>query len=122
MSDYKRKISLWGTIRAINMLLIFRLINLAPSIRVMYAIISTSVDIIRSLRPIFGIMVLNYYVFALLGIQLFENSIKVDTFDKLYNQRFILLFIYFISIIKSFENFIIYSINIMFTFDFFSLL
>ena len=68
------------------MLLIFRLINLAPSVKVMYAILSTSIDIIRSLRPLFGIMMCNYYIYAIFGMQLFANKIKLDSFDK-YNRR-----------------------------------
>jgi two pore calcium channel protein 2 len=86
ITDYNRKISLWGVVRAINMMLIFRLVNLAPNVKVMYAIISTSIDIIRSLRPIFGIMILHYYVYALLGIQLFSQKIQLNTFEK-YNKR-----------------------------------
>ena len=77
-----RTTSIWGLSRVVNMLLIFRLIHLVPSVKVMYAILSTSVDIVRNLRPLFGIMIVNYYVYALLGMQLFANKIKLDSFDK----------------------------------------
>ena len=69
------------------MLLIFRLINLTPNVKVMYTILSTSVDIIRSLRPILGIMVFIYYDYALLGMEIFANRIKSDSFN--YNMRFV---------------------------------
>lgn len=57
MNTADRTTSIWGISRVVNMLLIFRLIHLVPSIRTMYAILSTSIDILRSLRPLFGIMV-----------------------------------------------------------------
>jgi len=78
-------ITIWGLSRVVNMLLIFRLVNLAPSIQIMNAILSTSIDIMRSLRPVFGIMIVNYYVFALIGMQLFKNKINIDSFGS-YNQ------------------------------------
>ena len=58
LNNVDRTTSIWGLSRVVNMLLIFRLIHLVPSIRVMYAILSTSIDIISSLRPLFGIMVI----------------------------------------------------------------
>jgi len=85
MKEFDRTTSIWGVSRVVNMLLIFRLIHLAPSVKVMYAILSTSIDIIRSLRPLFGIMIVNYYFFAILGMQLFSNKIRLDSFDK-YNR------------------------------------
>lgn len=78
-------LTIWGFSRVVNTLMIFRLINLAPSIRVMNAIISTCFDIVRSLRALFGILIVNYYVFALLGMQLFQDRIKSDSFDKKNN-------------------------------------
>ncbi len=75
--------SLWGVSRVFNVLLIFRLINLAPSIKVLYMVINTSIDMVRYLRPIFGIMIFIYYDYALLGMSLFGGSIKVDSFDHL---------------------------------------
>ncbi|CAF0887929.1 unnamed protein product [Brachionus calyciflorus] len=82
---YNESTSLWGISRVINMLLIFRLIHLAPSVKVMYAIISTAVDIFRSLKPLFGIMAANYYIYALFGMQLFANKIRPESFDNKYN-------------------------------------
>ncbi len=75
--------SLWGVSRIFNVLLIFRLINLAPSIQVLYMIINTTIDMIRNLRPIFGIMIFIYYDYALLGMLLFGGKIKTDSFDHL---------------------------------------
>ena len=74
------------------MLLIFRLINLTPNVKVMYTILSTSVDIIRSLRPILGIMVFIYYDYALLGMEIFADRIKPDSFS--YNMRFVVWFMF----------------------------
>lgn len=88
MSEYDKTISIWGVSRVFNMFLIFRLIHLAPSVGVMYAILSTSIDILRSLRPLFGILIVNYYVFALIGMQIFSDKIHIDSFDK-FNRRFL---------------------------------
>ena len=51
--------------------------------QVMYAILSTVIDIVRSLRPIFGILASFYYVYGLFGMQLFANKIRIDSFDRL---------------------------------------
>jgi hypothetical protein len=48
----------------------------------MYTIIGTCIDIIRSLRPILGIVVVDYYVFALLGQQIFQKTITLETFKN----------------------------------------
>jgi hypothetical protein len=74
------RFSVWAASRLLNVCLIFRLINLAPSIRVMYNLISTTMDIIRKLRPLFGLMLFIYYDAALLGMQLFSNNIQGDSF------------------------------------------
>jgi hypothetical protein len=73
----------WAASRLVNVCLIFRLINLAPSIRVMYNLISTVIDIIRKLRPLFGLMLLIYYDCALLGMQLFSGNVRKDSFSHL---------------------------------------
>lgn len=86
MNAYDRHLSIWGVSRVINMLLIFRLIDIAPSVKVLYAVLSTIVDMLRSLRPILGIIVSIYYVYGLLGMQLFAFKINYHTFD-LYNTR-----------------------------------
>ena len=49
----------------------------------MYAILSTIVDIVRSLRPIFGILASLFYIYGLLGMQLFSNKIQINSFDHL---------------------------------------
>lgn len=77
------RFSVWAASRLLNVCLIFRLINLAPSIRVMYNLISTTVDIVRKLRPLFGLMLFIYYDAALLGMQLFSSTIRSDSFDHL---------------------------------------
>jgi two pore calcium channel protein 2 len=82
MNTYINATSIWGLSRVVNMFMIIRLIYLSPSIRVMNAILSTFIDILRSLRPIFGVIVVIYYVFALLGMELFKNKIRLDSYNK----------------------------------------
>ncbi len=81
--------SIWGISRFFNMLFIYRLIHVAPSVNIMLTLIYTIIDIIRSLRPLFGILIVFYYIYALIGMQLYSNKILLDTFNK-YNQRFLL--------------------------------
>ena len=79
--------SIWGISRFFNMLFIYRLIHVAPSVNIMHTLIYTLIDIIRSLRPLFGILIVFYYIYALIGMQLYSNRILLDTFDN-YNKRF----------------------------------
>jgi hypothetical protein len=84
-------VTVWGLSRAVNMMVIFRLVDLAPSIEVMYAILNTGVDIIRSLKPLFGIIIINYYIFALLGMQIFNGKVTIDSFNETYAE-YVLIF------------------------------
>lgn len=81
------KTTIWGISRGVNMLFILRLIHVAPSIKIMYTILSTLIDMFKSLKPLFGIMICFYYVYALIGMQFFANRINIDSFNK-YNMRY----------------------------------
>ncbi|XP_030017992.1 two pore channel protein 2 isoform X2 [Sphaeramia orbicularis] len=68
--------SLWEMVRFINMLIVFRFLRIIPDIKLMALVASTLVDLVKNLRAFAGILVVVYYVFAVLGIWLFEGAIK----------------------------------------------
>ncbi|KAJ0001572.1 hypothetical protein NQD34_001368 [Periophthalmus magnuspinnatus] len=69
-------ISLWELVRMINMLIVFRLLRIIPDIKLMALVASTLMDLVKNLRAFAGILVVVYYVFAVIGIWLFEGAIK----------------------------------------------
>uniref|UniRef100_A0A3Q3XCF6 Ion transport domain-containing protein n=1 Tax=Mola mola TaxID=94237 RepID=A0A3Q3XCF6_MOLML len=69
-------ISLWEMVRLINMLIVFRFLRIIPDIKLMALVASTLLDLLKNLRAFAGILVVVYYVFAVIGIWLFEGVIK----------------------------------------------
>lgn len=69
-------LSLWEMVRLINMLIVFRFLRIIPDIKLMALVASTLMDLVKNLRAFAGILVVVYYVFAVLGIWLFEGAIK----------------------------------------------
>lgn len=80
-------------IRVMNILVVLRLLRLIPQVESLKLLIGTIVDLIKNLRGFAGIIVVVYYLFALLGMELFsdvdgpsENSTsdqKCGTYDNL---------------------------------------
>ncbi|XP_034723662.1 two pore calcium channel protein 2 isoform X2 [Etheostoma cragini] len=68
--------SLWEMLRLINMLIVFRFLRIIPDIKLMALVASTLLDLVKNLRAFAGILMVVYYVFAVLGIWLFEGAIK----------------------------------------------
>lgn len=68
--------SLWEMIRLINMLIVFRFLRIIPDIKLMALVASTLLDLVKNLRAFAGILVVVYYMFAVVGIWLFEGVIK----------------------------------------------
>ncbi|XP_068588098.1 two pore channel protein 2 [Cebidichthys violaceus] len=68
--------SLWEMVRLINMLIVFRFLRIIPDIKVMALVASTVLDLVKNLRAFAGILLVVYYVFAVVGIWLFEGAIK----------------------------------------------
>ncbi|KAM9861356.1 two pore channel protein 2 [Aulostomus maculatus] len=68
--------SLWEMVRFVNMLIVFRFLRIIPDIKLMALVASTLLDLVKNLRAFAGILVVVYYVFAVLGIWLFEGAIK----------------------------------------------
>ncbi|KAI1895957.1 hypothetical protein AGOR_G00112120 [Albula goreensis] len=68
-------LSLWEMVRLVNMLIVFRFLRIIPNIKLMALVASTLVDLVKNLRAFAGILVVVYYVFAVLGIWLFQGAI-----------------------------------------------
>ncbi|KAJ7379048.1 Two pore calcium channel protein 2 [Desmophyllum pertusum] len=65
--------SLANMIRIINMLIIFRILRIVPNFKSLSLIVETLTKLLKHLRPFGGIIVAVYYVFAILGMMLFDG-------------------------------------------------
>uniref|UniRef100_A0A452SJ23 Two pore channel protein 2 n=1 Tax=Ursus americanus TaxID=9643 RepID=A0A452SJ23_URSAM len=68
-------LSLWDMARLVNVLIVFRFLRIIPSMKLMAVVASTILDLIRNMRAFGGILVVVYYVFAIMGINLFRGVI-----------------------------------------------
>lgn len=68
-------LSLWDMTRLVNMLIVFRFLRIIPNMKPMAVIASTILGLIRNLRAFGGILVVVYYVFAIVGISLFQGAV-----------------------------------------------
>ncbi|XP_012580565.1 PREDICTED: two pore calcium channel protein 2 [Condylura cristata] len=68
-------LSLWDMLRLLNMLVVFRFLRVIPSMKLMAVVASTILDLIRNMRAFGGVLVVVYYVFAVVGIALFRGVI-----------------------------------------------
>uniref|UniRef100_A0A671Q9H2 Two pore calcium channel protein 2 n=1 Tax=Sinocyclocheilus anshuiensis TaxID=1608454 RepID=A0A671Q9H2_9TELE len=67
--------ALWEMVRLVNMLIVFRFLRIIPEIKLMAVVASTLVDLVKNLRAFAGILLVVYYVFAVLGTWLFQGAI-----------------------------------------------
>ncbi|XP_058518685.1 two pore channel protein 2 isoform X1 [Ochotona princeps] len=68
-------LSLWDMARLLNMLIVFRFLRIVPSMQPMAVVASTILGLIQNLRAFGGILLVAYYIFAIIGISLFEGVI-----------------------------------------------
>ncbi|KAM6160177.1 two pore channel protein 2 [Erethizon dorsatum] len=68
-------LSLWDMTRLVNMLIVFRFLRIIPNMKSMAMVVSTVLGLIQNLRAFGGILVVVYYVFAIVGISLFRGTI-----------------------------------------------
>ncbi|XP_066239736.1 two pore channel protein 2 isoform X1 [Saccopteryx leptura] len=68
-------LSLWDMLRLVNMLIVFRFLRIIPSMKLMAVVASTILSLVRNMRAFGGILVVVYYVFAIVGISLFRGAI-----------------------------------------------
>ncbi|XP_031425623.1 two pore calcium channel protein 2-like isoform X2 [Clupea harengus] len=77
--------SLWEMVRLINMLIVFRFLRIISDIKLMALVASTLVDLVKNLRAFAGILMVVYYVYAVLGIWLFQGAISPPAHDSISN-------------------------------------
>ncbi|XP_041054360.1 two pore calcium channel protein 2 isoform X1 [Carcharodon carcharias] len=68
-------LSVWETVRLANILVVFRFLRIIPNIKLMALVASGLFDLIKNLRAFAGILVVAYYVFAIVGVVLFKDKI-----------------------------------------------
>ncbi|XP_063640301.1 two pore channel protein 2 isoform X10 [Pan troglodytes] len=68
-------LSLWDMTRMLNMLIVFRFLRIIPSMKPMAVVASTVLGLVQNMRAFGGILVVVYYVFAIIGINLFRGVI-----------------------------------------------
>ncbi|KAG8548503.1 hypothetical protein GDO81_025188, partial [Engystomops pustulosus] len=75
MPDMQGLLSLWEMVRLVNMFIVFRFLRIIPNMKVMALVAGTVLDLVKNLRAFAGILVVVYYVFAIIGIDLFKGVI-----------------------------------------------
>ncbi|KAK2099977.1 Two pore calcium channel protein 2 [Saguinus oedipus] len=65
-------LSLWDMTRMLNMLIVFRFLRIIPNMKPMAVVASTVLGLVQNMRAFGGILVVVYYVFAIIGINLFR--------------------------------------------------
>ncbi|XP_042532306.1 two pore calcium channel protein 2 isoform X1 [Dipodomys spectabilis] len=68
-------LSLWDLTRLVNMLIVFRFLRVIPRMKPMAVVASTILGLVQNLRAFGGILVVVYYVFAIVGISLFRGAV-----------------------------------------------
>uniref|UniRef100_A0A8D0B9V1 Two pore channel protein 2 n=1 Tax=Salvator merianae TaxID=96440 RepID=A0A8D0B9V1_SALMN len=68
-------LSLWDMVRLANMLIVFRFLRIIPDIKFMSLIASTLLDLVKNIRAFAGILVVAFYAFAVIGVELFRGAI-----------------------------------------------
>ncbi|XP_069479552.1 two pore channel protein 2 isoform X2 [Ambystoma mexicanum] len=69
-------LSLWEMVRLINMFIVFRFLRIIPNMAMMALVAGTLVDLVKNLRAFAGILVVVYYSFAIIGIELFQGAVQ----------------------------------------------
>ncbi|XP_078733783.1 two pore channel protein 2-like [Lampetra fluviatilis] len=73
--EVRGSLSLWEIVRIVNLLIVLRLVRIIPHIKGMALVAGTLLDLIRNLRSFAGILLVVYYAFAIVGMELFRGSI-----------------------------------------------
>nr|XP_020638448.1 two pore calcium channel protein 2 [Pogona vitticeps] len=68
-------LSLWDMVRLANMLIVFRFLRIIPNIKFMSSVASTLLDLVKNIRSFAGILVVVFYTFAIIGMELFRGTI-----------------------------------------------
>ncbi|XP_062917771.1 two pore channel protein 2 [Mobula hypostoma] len=75
--DLHGLLTVWETVRLANMLVVFRFLRIIPNIKLTALVASSLLDMMKNLRAFAGILVVAYYVFAIVGVVIFKDKIPV---------------------------------------------
>ncbi|XP_062973440.1 two pore channel protein 2 isoform X2 [Elgaria multicarinata webbii] len=78
-------LSLWDMVRLANMLIVFRFLRIIPNIKFMSLVASTLLDLVKNIRTFAGILVVAFYAFAIVGMELFRGTISPTGNTSLVN-------------------------------------
>lgn len=67
--------TLWNVLRIINILIMVRLLRIVPHIKSMRVIASVLMDLVSNMKAFAGVLIVIYYAFAILGMELFHGAI-----------------------------------------------
>ncbi|XP_048193299.1 two pore channel protein 2-like, partial [Perognathus longimembris pacificus] len=68
-------LSLWDVTRLVNMLIVLRFLRVIPRMKPVAVVASTILGLVQNLRAFGGVLVVVYYVFAIIGISLFRGAV-----------------------------------------------
>ncbi|KAG8522554.1 Two pore calcium channel protein 2, partial [Galemys pyrenaicus] len=80
-------LSLWDAALLANMLVVFRFLRVIPSVKLMAVVASTILDLLGNMRAFGGVLVVVYYVFAVVGVALFRGAIQAPGNSRGVTQR-----------------------------------
>ncbi|XP_063053845.1 two pore channel protein 2-like [Engraulis encrasicolus] len=73
--SHKGFLPLYEMAHLVNMLIVVRFLRIIPNIKLMALVASTLVDLVKNLKAFVGILVVAFYVYAIIGIWLFNGAI-----------------------------------------------
>ena len=65
-------------IRVMNLFIVFRMLRIIPQFKSVSFVFWTMIEIIKNLRAFAGIIIVIYYLFALLGMEIFGNNRRLE--------------------------------------------
>ncbi|XP_076971548.1 two pore channel protein 2 isoform X2 [Tamandua tetradactyla] len=68
-------LSLWDMARLVNMFIVFRFLRIILNMKLMALVTRTLLDLFRNMQAFAGILVVVYYIFAIVGISLFRGVV-----------------------------------------------
>lgn len=74
-TEHLGPLSLWDVTRLVNTLIVFRFLRVILIVKPMAVVATTILGLIHNLRAFGGILVVVYYVFAIVGISLFQGTV-----------------------------------------------
>ena len=71
-------VALWNVVRIVNILIMARILRIIPQIKSMSIVFNTLIDLIRNMKAFAGVLIVIYYSFAIVGIEIFNGAIKYN--------------------------------------------